>query len=176
MKRGDTRCAGCAGLWPQQLTMACPSLETKVTSQWVGARRLTWPTRLGTMDGLGGMNGAVSKVGVVPSWRWEGEAWSWGRCGTGGEVGVGVVTCGGGRLSKASPSWRWTVSSHLWLHPSRRLVPGNLGACLRCRLMQSTMGQLMGTILNGRGTYQIAPPKVRVAAPAETRWMGGGRD
>ena len=88
-------------------------LETRVTSQWVGACRLTWPTHLGTTDSLEDMDGAVSEVGVVPSSRWEEGTWSWGCCGTGGEVGVGIVTCGGGRLGRASSSWRWMVLSHL---------------------------------------------------------------
>ena len=76
--------------------------------------------------GLGG----VGAGGAVPSLRWGVPSGAivevGGDCGTGSEVGVGVVTCGG-RLGRASSSGRWAVSSHLWLHPSRRLVPGTRG-------------------------------------------------
>ena len=165
-----TRCAGCAGLWPQQLTMAChaPGNQGDAPMGWGTSIDMANPS---WDDGWPrGMDGVVSEVGAVPSWRWKGEAWSRERRGTGGEVGVGVVTCGGGRIGRVS-SWRWTVSSHLWLYPSRRLVPGEPG-CMSAlpsdAVQVSVMGQLVGTILNGRGAYQMAPPKVRVAAPAET--------
>ena len=111
--------------------------------------------------GLGGVSvgGAVSEVGV-PSGAIREVG---GNCGTGGEVSVGVFTCGGGGLGRALSSWRWAVSSHLWLHPrvirfggtwaSDDAVGGVLGVVRRGGRVSVSGNHpgWMGGLLNGAG-------------------------